>query len=183
MIEGKKIILRAMREDDIDEYIQLTSDAKENGEFLPITIRSKPTVKKKYNENGFWGSDGGKLLITDKSDKMVGAISYFKGSLYMSGYEIGYQIFKRDDRGKGYTSEALSLFSAFMFEGKPISRLQICMEADNIGSKRVAEKCGYKWEGTLRKVVFSKGKHVDLEIYSLLREECPSLNEFMNSVI
>jgi RimJ/RimL family protein N-acetyltransferase len=35
----------------------------------------------------------------------------------------------------------------------------------------VAEKCGFTSEGIARKAVFLRGKNVDVEYFSLLREE------------
>ncbi|MCP6657804.1 GNAT family N-acetyltransferase, partial [Klebsiella pneumoniae] len=79
------------------------------------------------------------------------------------------------DRGKGYMSEALSLFSSFLFESKPIPRLQLTVVVGNESSRKVAEKCGYRYEGTLRKAAFLAGKYVDLELFGLLPDECPPL--------
>jgi RimJ/RimL family protein N-acetyltransferase len=49
----------------------------------------------------------------------------------------------------------------------------------NLGSSRVAEKCGFTYEGTMRKATFNQGEYHSLRLYSLLREECPSLDELI----
>jgi RimJ/RimL family protein N-acetyltransferase len=41
----------------------------------------------------------------------------------------------------------------------------------NLASKRVAEKCGFKFEGIARGSFFHKGKNHDSEVYSILRDE------------
>jgi len=177
MLEGKNIILRPMKQEDIDEYILRTGDPKENGAHFPLIVRSKPVIQKEFNETGYWEHNKGRLMIIDKEENLVGFVSFFPGAWYMQGFEIGYQIFKREDRGKGYTSEALKLFSAYLFEEKQIQRLQLCINPDNIGSIKVGENCGFKIEGTLRNIAYTRGKYHDLVIMSLLRDECPSLNE------
>ena len=90
------------------------------------------------------------------------------------GYEIGYSLFQRKDRGQGVVSEALRLFSAYLFDWKSTPRLQVLIAKDNAPSRRVAEKCGYQHEGTLRKCFFLRGEYVDCDLFSLLREECPA---------
>lgn len=85
----------------------------------------------------------------------------------------------RGDKGKGYTTEALKIFTAYLFELKPIKRLEIQLSKDNIPSRKVAEKCGFVYEGLKRQSVFSRGKYEDSLLFSLLREECPSLNEVL----
>lgn len=56
--------------------------------------------------------------------------------------------------------------------------VQICHKANNIKSKRVIEKCGCKYEGTLRDFFYveSENKYVDRLYYSILRSECNYIN-------
>ncbi|MGB7603920.1 MAG: GNAT family N-acetyltransferase [Lutisporaceae bacterium] len=179
MIQGKNINLRPVEQDDLDKIIMLQSDVAQRGEFLSPHMMNEVMYKKDYQETGFWKEDFGVLLITNKEGRLLGDISYFKGVRYMPGFEIGYNIFKSEDRGKGYTSEALKLFSAYLFELKIIHRLEVHADMKNIGSRRVAEKCGFTFEGTKREAVFSRGKYCDLAIYSMLSHECPSFTEMI----
>ena len=123
------------------------------------------------------------MLICDKKGKMVGDIWFFKSSVnIITGYEIGYQIFNKNDYGKGYMSEALSLFSAYLFNIKPIERLGLFIISENKGSIQVAKKCGYKYEGTLRRTVREHLNFFDYESYSLLKEEILSLRELLKKI-
>jgi RimJ/RimL family protein N-acetyltransferase len=72
-------------------------------------------------------------------------------------------------------SEALPIFSAYLFALKPIPRLYLHTAPGNTASQRVAQKAGYRHEGTLRQSFFLRGNVVDCELYSLLRDECPLL--------
>lgn len=179
MIQGKNINLRPIRQDDLDEIIKLQSDVSQRGEYLSPHMMNEAMYKKDYQETGFWKEDFGELLITNKEGRILGDISYFKGVRYMPGLEIGYGLFKREDRGKGYTTEALKLFSAYLFEIKTIHRLEVHADMNNIGSRRVAEKCGFTFEGTKREAVFNRGEYRDLAMYSMLRHECPSFTEMI----
>lgn len=175
MIKGKLINIRILNENDLETYNRLTNDYEEKGDFFPIIVRTSTETKRIFNEDGFFSSAGGRMLIVSKSDEILGFVSFFKTTGYVSGYEIGYQIFKKVNRGKGYTTEALKLFSAFLFELFPITRLQICMEEENVGSVKVAQKCGFTFEGKMRNVMLYNGRYITNELYSMTREECPSL--------
>jgi [ribosomal protein S5]-alanine N-acetyltransferase len=183
MIQGKLINLRVVKQSDLDELIQLQSDVLERGEFLSPNLVNEVSYKKHYQETGFWNEDFGRLLITDKSGKLLGDIAYFKGVGYLPGYEIGYNIFKSEDRGKGYMTEALTLFSAYIFEVKTIHRLEVHADNGNMGSRKVAEKSGFTYEGMKRQAVFSRGEYGDLAIYSMLRHECPSFSKMIKKVL
>jgi RimJ/RimL family protein N-acetyltransferase len=45
-------------------------------------------------------------------------------------------------------------------------RLELKISAENIGSKKVAERCGYVREGVLRSVYFKQDLRDDTEIWS-----------------
>ncbi|MBP2663801.1 MAG: Acetyltransferase domain protein [Firmicutes bacterium] len=177
MLQGKKVCLRTVRESDLELIYSLMTDVSQKGEFWLIDIPAEPAFRRGFADRGFWHEHFGRLLITDQQDegRVVGEIIYYRNADYRAGYEVGYQIYRRSDRGKGYMSEALALFSAFLFESKPIPRLQLTVVAGNESSRKVAEKCGYRYEGTLRKAAFLAGKYVDLELLGLLSDDCPPL--------
>ena len=110
---------------------------------------------------------------------MLGNLAFFKDVKYHAGYEVGYLILRREDRGKGYMSEALRIFSAYLFELKPIPRLQITTVKGNAAARRIAEKCGYQLEGTFKNHGFLRGRYIDVERLALLREDCPLLLEVL----
>lgn len=179
MIKGRKIDLRIMYDRDIDTYCELTNDFKETGDHFPVIMRTPSETRKIFYETGFFSPTGGRMLIVGKDDHILGFVSYFKTAVYVNGFELGYQIFEEKNRGKGYVSEALKLFSSYLFELYPITRLQICMEKDNIASERVALKCGYRHEGCMRNAWVVRGKMVSNEVYSMIRSEAPSLKSLL----
>ncbi len=179
MIKGKLINLRTVKFEDLDEIFSLSSDLSQRGEYWNVILTSETMFKKRYQETGLWNEDFGTMLITDKSNRLIGEITYFKGVWYLPGYEVGYRIYRDEDKGKGYTTEALKIFVAYLFELKPIKRLEIQVSKDNIASRKVAENCGFKYEGLKRQAVFSKGKYHDIELFSMLKEECSNLEQVL----
>ncbi len=91
-------------------------------------------------------------------------------SIVRSG-PLVYQLFGSDHAGKGYTTEAVNLLVHYLFGRKRVNRMQLNIHPDNSASKRVAEKCGFTFEGLMRGCWFHQGEYHDLEIWSLLREE------------
>jgi RimJ/RimL family protein N-acetyltransferase len=175
MIYGKKINLRLMKMEDLSSYVNDYNNLAERGFYYPQNLLSMEKYKRDMAENNCWTNDWGNMLIVSKQDEILGAIAFFKPSDYQTGLEIGYMISKTENRGKGFGSEALLLFSAYLFASKPIKRIEINAAKDNIGSFRIAEKCGFQYEGTMRKAAFFSGEEHDLVKYSLLKEDCPLL--------
>jgi len=171
-----------MRKDDLEDYVMKTNNTDSPGAFYPLVVWTQTETEKLFNEHGFFGESSGRLLITTKEDEMIGFVSYFKGSPYLNGYELGYKIFEPKDHGKGYTTEAVKLFTSFLFEHRPISRLQICMIDGHVGSARVAEKAGYAYEGLMRDVAYHRGEIISNRLYSITRPEVLTLNEMIESL-
>ncbi len=172
MIRGERVSIRLFQEKDLDVYCRYISEIGEIGEFWPMHLYSEVSMRNRFKENGFWDQErGGSMAIADKDDELIGQLNLFKGIPYTDGFEIGYRMFRPEDRGKGYMTEALRLFTDYLFELKPINRLQVCFDLDNHASRIVAEKCGFISEGVLRGCIFHKGVYVDICITSMLRNE------------
>lgn len=179
MIKGKNVILRTIRENDLKIILDRTSDFSEVGEYFPYFFYTEQQLADKYIKGEFWNDNAGTMLIENNNGEVVGEICYFKGVFYLPGYEIGYRIYKKEYMGKGYMTEALKLFSAFLFASKEIERLEIKVIRENEESKKVAKKCSFKLEGIIRKGAFQCGRYHDMELFSLIREELPNMGEIL----
>ena len=123
-----------------------------------------------YDETGLWTEDAGALAI-EADGRLVGTVQFYRAGACIHGYEIGYILHDEADRGKGYASEALRLFSDLLFAEHPAChRLQLIIETWNAASARLAESCGYASEGVLRKAGYSSDDPEDCFIYSRVRD-------------
>ena len=170
MIRGERVVLRTVREADLPALYLRISDLSIQGEHLALPLRSEPSFRKEFADSGFLDARRGRFLVTDLEDRMLGTIVYFSVN-YMDGFEIGYHLFDPAMRNTGVMSEALCLAVHYLFASHKINRLQIATAVDNEASKRLALKCGFRFEGTLRGNVFHHGHNSDSLLYSLLREE------------
>ena len=73
--------------------------------------------------------------------------------------------------GKGITTEAVTLLVRYLFETKRMNRIRLVIHPDNTASRRVAEKCGFRHEGTARGAWYNNGRHHNVEIYAILHDE------------
>jgi RimJ/RimL family protein N-acetyltransferase len=75
-----------------------------------------------------------------------------------------------EQRGKGIMTEVVNMMVRYLFEAKQMNRIRLVIHPDNAASRRLAEKCGFKHEGTARGAWYNKGRHNDVEIYSILHD-------------
>jgi RimJ/RimL family protein N-acetyltransferase len=89
--------------------------------------------------------------------------------------EIGF-LFARRHWGKGYASEALRAVIAHAFETLALERLWARFHAGNEASRRLLERLGFAYEGTLRSHIVRDGERRDCPIYGLLRNRSATKN-------
>ena len=95
-------------------------------------------------------------------------ISHFK-SRTPTTREIGYRLFDVELAGRGYTTAALAMLTDYLFRVHTWHRLEVLVAPRNVASLRVAQKCGFTGEGTLREAFFINGQYQDVQVLGLLR--------------
>ena len=178
MLEGTNVIIRTVENDDYKKIYNLTKNIIKRGDHYIFSFYNENYLEKKMADDGGVADDFMYLVVTDKKDQLIGELAMFKP--YPDNYEIGALVFEPEKRGKGIMTEAISIFSSYLFELKPIERLQACISIKNIPAKRLLEKCNFTYEGTLRRALFERGKYVDLEVYSQIREEAIPLKKVLS---
>ncbi|MCB8988627.1 MAG: GNAT family N-acetyltransferase [Ardenticatenaceae bacterium] len=179
MLVGKKVILRTLRNADLDVLYDLAADVRDLGDYYPLSLPSEIRWRNQFGESGWWEEERGGLLITNHAGIIVGQIGFFQTARYLSTYEIAYRLYGRAHWGQGYMSEAAQLMVAYLFDVKPVNRLQATIFPDNTASRKVLEKCGFKTEGLMRQVVFHQGALRDLELLAVLRSDHTPLKELL----
>lgn len=118
------------------------------------------------------------VIILKENDTLIGNISlachpYFKRA------EIGYWLGKTY-WNQGYTTEATRCIIQFGFEKLALVRIQAGFFPENIASRRVMEKAGMQYEGTLRSYVQKEDKNRDIGMYAILKEDYVGGNNVQN---
>jgi len=170
MLIGERVRLRPARETDLDTIFRLRGETRTTGEHWRVRLQSEFLERRQFLETGWWSEDRGFLVILDGAERILGRITYFRPTFYLDTYEIGYRIYRPNDRGKGYTTEAVALLTDYLFASKPIRRIQAATLPANMASRRVLEKCGFSLEGIMRGAFFYQGAFQDLCLYAVLSE-------------
>lgn len=90
------------------------------------------------------------MILKDNST-IIGMTGFNEmGDTYVPYYEIGYWI-DESYSGLGLTTEAVKALTSFAFDKLQAQRVQICCQAENLASKRVAEKAGFEFEARLKR--------------------------------
>jgi RimJ/RimL family protein N-acetyltransferase len=171
MLVGKVVTLRPVREADLEGLYRFHLDLASRGEYYPRGVESQTAFLRQFREDGFWGREEGTLLMVSAADEPIGHIEFFKTVNYLDELELGYQVYDRANRGKGIATEAVNLMVRYLFETKQVNRIRLIIHPDNTASRRLAERCGFRHEGTARGAWYNRGRHHDVEVYAILKAE------------
>lgn len=83
-------------------------------------------------------------------EQVVGSIELHDISMEEMESLIGYRIFDTANHNKGIGTKALNLLKEYAIAELRLESLIVITEADNLGSRRICEKCGFRYIGTAR---------------------------------
>ena len=148
VLETPRLVLRALRDDDLDAYAAMLGDPK----VVRYLGDGKPLDRGEAWRHlamlvGHWALRGyGMWAVTRRgNDTMIGRAGLFNPEGW-PGFEIGWT-FARSCWGQGYATEAACRARDYAFETLLRADAISVIHPDNAASIRVAEKIGARLEG------------------------------------
>ncbi|MEM0053123.1 MAG: GNAT family protein [Nitrososphaeria archaeon] len=175
LIEGSEVSLRVVEYRDLEYIYQMVNNIDSIGEYDVIQLTSWGEVEKWFKTP--ISSEDFVILVIERNidKKILGFVAYYTVHPFLKLLEIGYQIFSKEDRGKGYATEAVNLLLKFLFTSKNVERIQATTHVENVSSQKVLENNGFIREGELRCSLYRNGKYHNTYIYSILRRDWEKL--------
>lgn len=174
-IETKRLILRAVTEDDAASIFNYASDSDVSKTATWPTHKTiddtflfiKSNVIKNYKNRV-----PAPFAVTLKSDpsKVIGTVGCFKPGSQNHIMELGY-VLGKPFWGQGIITEAAEAIIKWVFDEYKIERIQARCLAENRGSSKVMEKLGMRYEGCSRSAIFHLGYYRDIHWYGLLKND------------
>lgn len=166
VLETARLRLRRFRRDDVDAIFAIIGDEVAM-QYYPKRFNRHDAVQwvernlRRYREYGF-----GFFAVTLKgSTEVIGDCGVIRQEIAGGPeLEVGYH-FRRDQWGHGYATEAARACMALAFDVLGAKKVISLIRAENVPSRRVAERNGMKIE---RQVMHARLPHL---VYAMSREE------------
>ena len=117
-----------------------------------------------------WDAGAGMMFAIVMEEVAVGTIGFAQHAPLAGHAELGYWL-RSDLCGGGLMTEAASAVVEYGFAVLGLHRIELRAAPANVGSVRVAEKLGFRREGTLRHGARGAGGWHDVEIFGLLESD------------
>lgn len=150
MIETERLILREIVPSDADAMFELDSDPEVHRYLGNKPVKSKSDIievidfiRGQYDAFGI----GRQAVVLKQSNKFIGwaGLKYINEptNALSCHYDLGYRLTRRY-WGKGYATEASVALMDYAFNKLKIQCVYALIEADNLKSRRVLEKTGFR---------------------------------------
>jgi len=160
---------------DLDKDPEILSKWDRDSEFkrqfdvVPAVMYS-PILSKEWYEAA--SANGATMIIqTTKEKKVIGIIELDGFDWAARSAWVGIGIGEADYRGKGYGTEAMQIILEYAFQGLNLNRVNLNVFAFNTRAIRSYEKCGFRYEGTQREVIYKEDQRWDVIDMGILRSE------------
>ncbi|MCI7145390.1 MAG: GNAT family N-acetyltransferase [Clostridiales bacterium] len=174
-LETERLILREWTPADAEDLYEYARDpdvGPHAGWKPHEDVReSRKIIDELFRSNETWA------LVEKESGRIVGSIGLEQDKYRpeIRSREMGYSLGKAY-WGRGYMTEAAKRLIHYAFEELKLEVLMIRTGDANLRSRRVIDKCGFTYEGTLRRAYrLYDGRLREVRCYSMLREEFEEL--------
>ena len=141
-----------------------------------LTWPTHPSVEVSRKINASWVASYEKpdyylwAIVPKELGEPIGSISVVRMNEKAESMEVGYAI-SRKYWGQGIMTEAFTAVIRYLFEEVGILRVSSRHDPNNPASGKVMQKCGLKYEGTLRQSDWNKQGICDAAHYRFLRHD------------
>lgn len=179
MLQGNKVLLRAIRRDDLPRLCEFNNDVEVElaGGGDPPMPQSLERLYAEYDaEAGKGGRDGTKFAI-EADGKFIGQCALFRHQEPAQTCEMGITIGDKAYWGQGYGRDAIRVLLDYAFRLRGVRRVYLTVNGNNSRAIHAYAACGFVEEGRLRRHVWSNGDYIDLVYMGILPEEWQLANQ------
>ena len=171
-IKGKKVLLRAIEEKDLDLLHKWSNDAEIwynlGGWHFPISKKDQF----KWYENLNANSLNQRFAIEVEEEGLIGTVSLVEIDWKNKNAFAGLQLGDKNLRGKGYGIDTFMTIQRYAFEELGLERLDgTVIEYNAPGLGFITKHCGWKEEGRQRNWYYRKNRFWDRIIVGILRSD------------
>lgn len=136
-------------------------------------VESRKIIETTFKASRVWA------IIDKASERIIGSIGLSEDRFRpgVRSLELGYSL-SEEFWGRGLMTEAAKRVIRYGFEYVGLDVMMIRTGEENIASQRIIEKCGFQYEGTLRRIYrIYDGTVKPVRCYTMLREEYDGLRQ------
>lgn len=178
-IYGKKVLLRAMEPEDMEDFRIMTNDPEM--EYL-LGGWSYPVSKQQQQEwyaNAINSKNNLRWTVVSIEDTTILGMVNLVDIDWKNGTAVhGIRLLQGEAyRHKGYGTDAVSAIMRYAFDELRLNRLETTILEYNVFSQALFRKCGWKQEGIKRESVYRKGIYYNQQMWAITATDYNRMRE------
>jgi RimJ/RimL family protein N-acetyltransferase len=173
-IAGKRVVLRAWERDDVrtrwesDQTADATEARMRHWHEPPRSLQQREA---EFDAEVAEPDASAISLVIEVDGRAIGDVNFFHIDTRNRNAEVGLSIWRADDWGHGYGSDALEAMLRWGFRQLNLHRVELAVDPTNERALHVYEKLGFVAEGRRREAHFDDGSFGDEIVMGLLNRE------------
>lgn len=171
-IQTNRLLLRQFTNDDLENVFKGLSHPdviKHYGVSYSTLEETKQQMKffvvLETNKTGTWWA-----ICSADNKIFYGGCGLNNINIQHKKGEIGYWLLP-EFWGKGIIAKAATLICEYGFTHFDLHRIEAVVETGNDNSKKIMEKLGFEYEGTMKECEIKNGRYLSLHMYALLNRK------------
>jgi len=173
MLQGERVLLRAMTRDDLVKQWEFNNDL--DVEFAgggdPPMPQSLERLQADFDRESAKGGRDDATFAIDVDGRFIGACGLRNFNHTARTCELGIAIGDKAYWGQGYGRESVRLLVQYAFRYRNFRKVWLWVHAANERAIRAYRAAGFVEEGRLRQHVWSNGRYDDVVYMGVLQEE------------
>ncbi len=171
--QSARVRLRALEPSDAHAFFEWNLDTEMARHLYEIPFpqsresvarwAQEASVRPPHEDDYIW-------VIETLDGTIVGTFRTHHCDRHNGNFKYGFAIMQEHQR-KGYASEAIKLVLRYFFEELGYHKVNAEVYSFNDASIALHERMGFRPEGRLRHMIYTKGKHWDMLVYGMKLEE------------
>lgn len=181
---GNRVVLRDFRREDVGLYRHWLLPHHEwhrwDGPYFPRPtpeqIAAAATVLSDGVVRGNWPTPRQRLVVADPgTDALIGTVNWYYVEMPETDWRrVGLVIYDPEYWSAGRGTEAIALWTTYLFSTTDVGRLDFATWSGNLGMCRIGQKLGWTEEARYRDARLVDGERYDGVVYGVLRSEWPA---------
>jgi RimJ/RimL family protein N-acetyltransferase len=173
-IAGQRVVLRAWERDDIrtrwesEQTADPTEARLRHWHEPPRSLQQRET---EFDADQAEPDPATLSLVIEAEGRAIGDVNLLHIDTRNRNAEVGLSIWRPEDWGRGFGSDALAALLRWGFRQLNLHRVELAVDPANDRAMHVYEKLGFLLEGTRRESHFDDGAYHDELVMGLLARE------------
>ncbi|MFN8485988.1 MAG: GNAT family protein [Caldilineaceae bacterium] len=173
MLQGEKVLLRALTREDLELLCQFNNDVEVElaGGGDPPMPQSLARLQAEFDTRVSQGGRDDAGFAIEADGKFIGQCALFQFDATARTCMLGITIGDKAYWGRGYGRDAVRVLLDYAFRLRNMRRVYLSVNGNNERAIHAYRACGFVEEGRLRGHVWSNGMYIDLVYMGILRDE------------